>query len=427
MKHAYAFTAALVAWLVFAPGWWRDLIDVDLWWLLWAGEHALEHGALPTVNGLWWTAPDEPWVTHEGGVALAYALVGVQGVWWLRGLVCSVFGLLALRMARAQGAWATILGLLWLTPLVSIWVSERALTWGLAFLAAEVALLHGGHRWRHGLAAAVVAVWSCFHGSFLLGVGLLGLFHPGWALAAAVGSMLNPQGGDLFALVVSYTVGHGATALVHEYVAEWHGLWPDSPLGIAQCVMVAAAGGLVLSGRDKRGWLLWTGLAVLTLKHGRHTAPLGVILLPYMVQRLDELLPKRAIGRPGPWLAAGLAATPLVAGQPVVDAEQFPPGVVQALRGSDAKTYADFRLSGWLAYEGTPAFWDSRNDCYPVEVFEDALRIAYEMDGWKGVLRRWDVERVVTRDPDLVGALRALGWRTTAEVTDVVVLLAPDD
>ena len=425
MKHAYAFTAALVAWLVFAPGWWRDLIDVDLWWLLWAGEHALEHGALPTDNALSWTAPDEPWVTHEGGVALAYALVGLDGVWWLRGLVCSAFGLLVLGMARARGAWATILGLLWLTPLVSIWVSERALTWGLTFLAAEVALLHGDHRWRLPLAAGVVALWSAFHGSFLLGVGLLGLFHPGWAVAATLGALLT-QGGGLFELVLSYTVGHGATELVHEYVAEWHGLWPDSPLAVAQCLMVALAGGLVLSGRDKRGWILWAGLTLLTLKHGRHTAPFGVVLLPYVVQRLDELLPQKAIGRPMAWLAAGLVATPLVAPRPVVDAGQFPPGLVEALRASEAPTYADFRLSGWLAYHGTPAFWDSRNDCYPVEVFQDALRIAYRMDGWKSVLRRHGVGRVATRDPELVGALRAIGWRTTAEVADVTVLLSPD-
>ena len=422
MKHAYAFTVALVAWLVFAPGWWRDLYDVDLWWLLWAGEHALETGALPTTNDLSWTAPDERWVTHEGGVAVAYGVVGLDGIWLLRGLVCSAFGLLVLAAVRTRGAWAAILGLLWLTPLVSIWVSERALTWGLMFLAAEVALLHGTHRWRHALAALVVAVWSWFHGSFLLGVGVLALFHPGWAVAAVLGAL--SQGGDLFQLVVSYSVGHGATELVHRYVAEWHGLRPDSPLGIAQCVMVALAGGLLLSGRDKRAWLLWVGLAALTMKHARHTAPFAVVLLPYVARRLDELLPVRTYVRPGAWLLAGLVVTPLVAPRPQVAPEQFPPGLVQLL-DDDVPTFADFRLSAWLAYEGVPAFWDSRNDCYPVEVFEDALRVAYLWEGWRKVLTKWDVRRVVTRNAELAAALQERGWTSVGAADDAVVLRSP--
>ena len=74
-------TAALVgifAWFA-ARSAARPIDDADVWWIAAAGRDALVRWAAPFSNHYSFTAPDHPWVMHELGFGLAYAL-GI-GAW----------------------------------------------------------------------------------------------------------------------------------------------------------------------------------------------------------------------------------------------------------------------------------------------------------------------------------------------------------
>jgi len=425
----YGLVAAALVFILVAPAWTRPLQDPDLWWLLWAGEEMMA-GRWPDRNGLSWTAPAQPWITHEPLVAWIYAAAGVERVAWVRGAVCSLTGLLLVALARRPAsAWATVLALLWVGPLVSVGVSERALAWGdLALAATSLALLAGRGptppRWAHPLAAALVALWSLLHGSFVLGLGLLALQSPGWAAAPAAATLLHPAGPALWGLIAGYGTGSGAQGLVHTFVAEWGWLTPsDLPQTIR---LICLLSGLALTASTP-GWrpkLVALAVGALAIRHARYVDPAGIATLPYVARRLEGWLPGRALGRPLPLLAAALAVCALAAPRAGPDPALWPEELLERLpRGPG--TWSDFTLGAWHARAGVPAFWDSRNDCYPVEVVADGIRVAYRQAGWLDALGSWGVERVLTRDPALVDALRAEGWRPLDEAAGLTLLGLP--
>jgi hypothetical protein len=410
VKSPYAWVAAFVAWLLVSSAWYRPLIDPDLWWLLWAGEQLLD-GQLPRTNGLSYTAPDFPWVTHEAVVAWAYGLVGLKGIPILRGLVVSTTGLLLVRLAmRPKNGWAAVLALLWVGPLAAIGVSERALAWGDLLLACELSLLIGPPSRRRTLAAiGVVWLWAQVHGSFVLGIAILALFRGGWAIPAALLTLANPNGLALWGLVIGYGTGEGTRGLVHQFVEEWGWLTPSDLPQVARIACLAFAGLLVWTGKAWRPRLLWLGVTALAVRHWRYCDPAGIALLPFVARRLADLLPKRPVGRPDLLLGASLGVTALLSPPVHPDPESFPPEV-PSLISSEHRVWSDFTLGGWLGWSGHPVFWDSRNDCYPVAVIEDGLRVAYQLENWQAVLRNWQIDVVLTQDEDLSLALQEAGW-----------------
>ncbi len=410
MRSPHGWVAAFVALLLVGSAWTRPLIDPDLWWLLWAGEQLLD-GTVPRVNGLSYTAPDHPWISHESVVALAYAAVGVEGVPWLRGLVVSTTGVLLVRLAMVpQGAWATILALLWVGPLAAIGISERALAWGDLLLAVELVLLLGPpSRVRTLAAVGVVWLWAWVHGSFVLGLAILAVLRGPWALLAAALTVLNPHGLALWGLVLGYGTGEGARGLVHHFVEEWGWLTPSDLPQIVRIGCLIFAGVLVWTDRDWRPRLIWLGVTALAVRHWRYCDPAGIALLPFVARRLDELLPARALGRPDWILGGALAVVAVGLPRSGPDPDRFP-AEVPAQLGTESRLWADFTLGGWLGWHGHEVFWDSRNDCYPVGVVEDGLRVAYQLERWQEVLEHWAVDTVLTGDDALAAALLEAGW-----------------
>jgi hypothetical protein len=291
-------------------------------------------------------------------------------------------------------------------------------------LAVELTLLLGpATRARTLAAVAVVWLWSWVHGSFVLGLALLAVFRGPWAGLAGVLTLLNPHGVALWGLVLGYGTGEGARGLVHHFVEEWGWLTPEDLPQTVRILCLAFAGVLVWTDRAWRPRLVWLGVTALAVRHWRYCDPAGIALLPFVAKRLDDLLPARPLGRPDWLLAAALAVTALVAPRSGPDPERFPPDV-PALLGPQDRIWSDFTLGGWLGWHGHPVFWDSRNDCYPVTVVEDGLRVAYQLQDWQQVLSHWQVDTVLTADHSLATALLEAGW-TRQETTALHLLRLP--
>jgi hypothetical protein len=437
MKSPWTWVAVAIVWLLLAPSWWNTLQDPDLWWQLWAGEELLA-GHYPRTNALSWTAPDQRWVSHEPLVALAYAAGGVEWVGWLRGLVLSATGVLLARMVwHPQAGWAAVLALLWVTPLMQSSVLERALAWGNLLLAAVTALLFVS-RWprRFPAAAALVALWSVVHGSFVLGLGMLALFSPAWAGLAAAATLLLPDGLDRWGLVLGYGTGQGPQALVHLYVAEWRPLVPPAD-GFGWVLLAGVLFGLYAAWTAPadtplarwRARLIALGVTALAFKHLRYSANAGIVLLPFVATRLASWTPPRAFGRADRVLAGAFALTAAVCaatrGAPRPDPLLWPAEILAPIP-HEPGTWSDFTLGAWHAREGIPAFWDSRNDCYPESVLVQGLEIAVQAEGWEALLQQHDIQRVLTRDPQLVQALQGLSWQISEQAGLLYLVSRPD-
>ncbi len=425
--HLLALAAAALLFISFAQCWWNPLEDPDLFWQLWAGQRLL-NGQVPRTNGFSWTSPHTPWVHHEPLVGLAYAAAGLEWAGLLRGGVVSATALLLVTLAyRRDHAWATLFALSWTVVLVIYGRSERALSWGNLVLAALAFVLYRTDPrrwWRLPVAALLVGLWANVHGSFIIGILMIGLTRWYWAPIAAGLCLCNPQGAELYALLVGYGVGSGAKAFVHAQIAEWYPVDLGSGLGWLRIACLLTAGALLIRDRRWREVALWACVGALAVRHQRFFDVLGIALLPATTDALARRLPPRLLAHPAPWLAAGLGVVAVLSPRPRVDAATYP-GSLLAHIPVGARLWNDFHLGGWLGYHGRPCFWDSRNDCYPTAVLEDGLAIARHHPERFAVLERWRIDSVLTSGAPLSEELEGAGWRCVAREGAFVLLQRP--
>lgn len=412
--HPFSWAVAALLLVYAAPGVWRPVADPDVWWLVWAGRQLLS-GQVPTTNALSWVDAGQPWTLHEPLVAATYAAVGIDGVAWVRAAVLAALALLLWRLSAPRSAWASVLGLCWALPGVSVALSARPMAWGLVLLAATLCV---ARRRRSGLAlCALVLVWTNSHGSFPLGLLVIGLYRPRWVVPAALVTLLNPRGVELHRLVFRYATGDGLD-LMQAYLEEWRPLRPTDPASVIQLVTLLAGTFAALSRRRWREIVLAvTGLA-LALQHGRMVAPAAVLMLPSVAAWLRARVPRRPLPSPVPQLALGLVAAALVTPSP--GPVLGPPAASVELR-----TWSDLELGAWLGVHGVAPFWDARNDCYQTSTLVDGVTLALVQPGWHEVLDRHGIQQVVTRSEPLAQALRDAGW--TGGGWPLVLVAPPSD
>jgi hypothetical protein len=423
-----ALTTTFVLWLSFGQAWWQAIIDPDLFWQLWAGDRMLEL-EFPRANTFSWTAPESPWTLHAPLVALIYAAVGLDWVWLLRGLVVSGTAMLLVGLAWRPGkAWATVFTLLWCLVLVHYGRSARALSWGNLLLALHTFLLYRTDerwRWRLPLATALVAFWSWFHGSFVVGLWMLMLTRWRWGLVALVLTALNPSGLDLYRLILGYGTGAEGKVFVYNAIEEWLPVSFDLHGGL-RLVCLALIVWFVVKDRAWREGLLLLPLGALALRALRFFDVVGIALAPTMADSLARRTPERRMLNPLPMLAVALLTTIVAAPRPEVDADRFPEPLVATLKQQGAmRLWHPHHLGGWLAYHGILCFWDPRNDCYPADVLDAGLKIQRQEVGWYEALKRWKVDTVLTDDPTLQQALRKRGWRVVGRHRAHLLLRSP--
>jgi hypothetical protein len=427
--------AGLLAFAIAAVRGGAPVQDPDVFWLTWAGRRMLA-GDLPRHNLASYTAPEHPWVLHEPLVAVAEAAVGIEQVVWLRTGVLAALAALCLALAaRPERGWATVLTLAGLPIVLLFGLSERAMAWGLVALAGTTLLLFQDGRvraepWRLAAATAVVWIWANTHGSFVVGLGLILLVHPAWAALAGLLALLNPAGPAVYGLVFTYATGGGTTGRLGEAITEWGWLDPTDPGQLVPLLWVVGAGILLWTGplADRRAtWtarLLHAGLLLLTLRSWRNAPVAGLILTPFLAARLAALVPERPLGQPGFILGPLLAlALPLVPWGPP-DPARFAPALPGHV-APDERVWADHALGGFLMLHGVPVFWDGRNDCYPVAVWDEAITVTWRREGWERVLDRWGVDVVLTENEGLIEDLGAAGWVRRATEGRVEVWARP--
>ena len=356
--------AASIVWLTLSMRWWVPIQDPDLWWLMWAGDQ-MWSGHFPSVNGGSYTAPDVPWVLHEPLVAMVYSAVGVEWVGWVRCLILGLTGLVLLALSRGKSAWSTVLALTPMPVLLYFSLSERAVAWGMLLLAVVVWLLERREgEGRLPLVAVLIVVWANTHGSFILGILLLGGWSWRWAGLAAVGALLNPNGVGLYGLLGQYGVDEGMNGSMGAYIAEWAPLDPTQPSQAVALVWLVGALGLMARQPSWRKRIMTVVCGGLMLRAWRFSPVVAIVTLPWIVDELDRRVPRRPLGNPLPVLAALLLTNLSLSTGSGLRANFFPDAVETDLP-QDVRMWHDHLYGGWLLYHGFSVYWDGRNDCYP--------------------------------------------------------------
>jgi hypothetical protein len=159
--------------------------DVDTWLHLKIGQTIWNTRSVPRTDVFSYTANGHVWVAHEWLAQVliysAYRLGGYRGMMlWLSGLASLLFVLLYVYCSLYSGnPKVSLLGGLMGLFFGTVGLAIRPLLLGYLFLIVELLLIHLGRthsrRWLCGL-PALFLIWANCHGSYSLGLLVLGLF-----------------------------------------------------------------------------------------------------------------------------------------------------------------------------------------------------------------------------------------------------------
>ncbi len=385
--------------------------DADCFWVAAAGREMLRTHTVPATNTFSFVDGSEPWVMHEW-------LMGPPFAWGLAHLGPSFLALVAVVAAAltltiallsivrdsrsALGAWAC--AALLLGAFSDRFVTARPTGLSLFFPTAllSLALRPAWGKWEAGLSAVLMLGWTNAHGSFPLGLAILGLaaLSPGgrfWRLgglaASALATLGSPYGLRLHAFVAHYLLGDKPVfALVHQRIEEFSPLWRAPAFSGWQVLLgLCGLGGLIVCGLRVRGsrgrTLACLPLLLLGVRNARHLELAGVLSVMLLAPAASSLAESMGADRRAPrWLgwvaaAAGLVGllgwTVRAARSPRDDAllgwhrgaallsDELPAGA-HVLAPFDTAS-----LVTWRAFSrGVLTVADSRNDCFRRETLE---------------------------------------------------------
>lgn len=447
------------------------LQTVDLTYHLRAGADIVATGAIPAMDAWTFTAAGAPWTDQQWGAQVIFALVyqtaGWTGLVLLRAaLYVAIFGSLFL-ICRRRGlgvraaAWLTLGAFLVSSPALAL----RPQLLGMALFAAMLLLLterRRNPRWLW-LAPVLVLLWANVHGSFFLGVLLLGLawlddLHGrvdrphltlGTAIAAALAACVTPFGPAVWA----YAAGLTTNPEVRNRITEWQ---PTSVTSLTGLLFYGSAllVGFVLARRGGR--ISWPAMLTLAmfLALGAY-AERGVAWWPFVaVPTLAGLFGRAAGDRPEraerpamPRLNAMVATMLVLAGVIVLPGwrpidpgtgapegvlANAPSGLTAAIR--EAARPGDRLLNpqvwgSWFEFATPelPVAVDSRVELFPAEVWDAYDAVLRGDPGWEEQLAAWGVSLAVVEADNsaFLDRLVAAGWTKLVADRDGTVLLAP--
>lgn len=406
----------------------------DVFWQLAAGRWMLVHHQVIRRDVFSYTIRGRPWVADEWGfeVVLAWlvAHLGAATYWVVPTLGCGGALVLSALRWRRQGAspmWCAALATL-AAGLLAIGIADRPQVASYLLLAAELAVLTLARRTRRWLLVLppLFALWANLHGSFPLGLVVLGLemgasLLAHWRrelgqivignplrrldvgatlLASMVATFLNPHGPNLLGYVVRVTLSSRLASLIEEWQSpNFHSLvllaLIVGPLALGALVVVLGQEHL-----EATDLVLFAGLFVATLHAVRFAPYLGLafggLAAPCNVLRSGRLRPSLL----GPLLALGLAAVLLPGAYPrpgtltTTGSLALPVSSAHWVARRHGRVFSTYLWNDYLISLHVPVFVDGRTDLYV----------------GTGVLSAYVAVDQVTRDPNPVLDRYGVRW-----------------
>jgi hypothetical protein len=409
------------------------------------GRLILDAG-VPSADPYSFTAHGAAWTVQSWLASVVYALVedvaGLAGVRLLIGLGTALLAYLLWRLTEPAGAVVARAALVMPVMVIGseMW-TERPMLYGFIGLAVVALVANGdGKAWW---CVPLFAVWVNVHGSFPLGLVLVGTLLAGrwldrqsprrelqvlgWSVLGVVLGAINPIGPRLLVFPLELL----QKSEVLSFIDEWKPADFGDTMTRVLVVQVAVAVVLGLRLRSFRALLPTVVFFVAALLGSRNVGPASIVALACMAPGL------RGIGsdlgdEPKPVfrtaaLVVGALALVVTLGSlltgPQTALDSYP---TDAVAWMDAHGYMepesrvitrDFVGNYLEARYGTDVqvFMDDRYDMFPRPVVDDYINLVRGNGEWTEIAARWDADAVLwDEDTDLYDRLEA------AEDWDVV-------
>jgi hypothetical protein len=448
----------------------------DFWWHIRVGQLILQEGRVPWTQLFSWSIPlDTPFI-YTAWLAevlhfLLYQVGGLDLVSFSRNaLVLATFALVGIEAHRRSDSWKLAGLAVLLAGTMSIGnLVVRPQDWAWVPFALFAAILgryaDGQLRpiWLISLPLLMI-FWTNVHGSFVLGVILIGAFVVGEALRVMLrqpGALpwANVQRLALVAVVTGLvTVVNPYGLALHDWVLKVLGDAPSvkfgpewqapTPSGIYGVFYLSVLLLIVACATAKRrptatDLLLVCGFLWLAFTGKRYVMWFGIIAMPILAQVLAGSTGPPRLSRPGSPLFNGVLAalivTPLVLVQPwfvrglpmgeeyteqllpapapPLLSVQNPLAAAEYLRANPGgRLFADLGYASYLiwAIPGLPVFVDTRVELYSLQHWEDYFAIG-DGQGSLELIARYGADRVLLKKSDQAGLATVLaqapGWR----------------
>ena len=465
IEHLWALTV-MVGIFVFLST--HPIRPHDFWWHMAVGREILTTGHIPTVDTFSFTAAGTPYPSYqmfwlpEVALYVTYTLGGPALVIFVHTLtVTTAYGLALWTAYHATHRWRAAAFATLLAAAVGLndWnVRPQAFTFPIAalLLLAINRYRTTGHKgWLTALPLGM-ALWSNCHGSFPIGLILIGLwvleealsawqtavrpftlnwhrltFPLGTLAASSMACLINPQGLG----IVTYVRTLSGDPAVQRLVPEWAPPTFDTLAGslfLGGLLLTAAL--LALSPRRATPVQVLTYLmfGALGLKTSRGSIWFGLIMTPILAEHLSAFLKPAPRLPPGhvqarlnaslsallllaacatlPWFKERLPLPPLKAGlisaETPVEATEFL--LREHLPGPlfHAQSFGSYLI--WAAQPDYPVFVDSRIELYPLEVWQDYLAISSASCDWEERLAKYGIQTLMLSPVEQSGLVAAV-------------------
>jgi hypothetical protein len=421
-----------------------EITNTSIGWHIASGRWMLEHRQILDHDPFSFTSGGADWIDHEWLFQIIVAGVfdtgGAPLLVAMRMLLVALLTVLLLRISVSSGldppVALVLAALCILGARPRFFVRPELFTLVLLPLSLWLFADRRGRRWWPLPLIVVIALGANLHGAILVAPVLISAWFTGELLdqligrqadrrhlisgaagvaAAFAAPLLNPHGASIW--TVPFTLAD-MVRMPHIPNPEWISPTLAKAPWFFLAVAIAAAL-LAVGSRSPRHWLTATAAAALAFRHIRNIG-LFFVLLPQTVapsmarwpvfapgDDTDRSLRRRrstlcmvlvvvlalaAVLRP--WPQAGLTF-----------ADRWYPDrawrFLEAHGLSGRPLYNDVRFGGWLAmhaYPGQRIFLDDRN-----EIHEPLLREIWEIfaasdvEAWKALLGRWDIDTVLLR------------------------------
>ena len=415
--------------------------DNSFLWHVRAGQAQLEAGEVLRSDPFSFTFFDAPWRTQSWLLELGYGALEnwLPGIPWvsmmiavLASMMLVFVGLAAYRHVPDPMRVAVILGMVAWIGFFYL-VPRPVLASFVLFAVTAVVLQHEG---RVGWALVpLVWVWAGVHGSFPVGLGLIGLEavrRRSWRLVelaalSGVVTLLSAHGFGTWMTLLRFFESREAL----EFLSEWGRPQFLDPLFVPALLAV----GLVVLAVVKRALPVSTLVVVVpfvlfAVMAERSVFPAMVVVAPYSVAGLVGRGVRRNETAGSPMMNAALAMTmaivaALALARPVpLSDNKFPPQAALDALGS-GRTFHGPAVGGLLIYEQWPdrlVFVDDRAELYGAGLFGQVVD-GWEADGHEKVFAEHGfTQAIVKRTQPLAAALEREGWER-AYADDVWVVL----
>lgn len=431
--------ALLVPWVAIVINAYEELIDNSFLWHIRAGELQLSAAEVLTSDPFSYTMAGASWRTQSWLPELAYGWLESTAdlaftspmVLGMSALIFTGLGLMAFGFSRSALSTAAVL-VLSAVILPRFLVPRPVLVAYLIFVLVMIAWETKSQRW---ILPFLFWLWAATHGSFLIGLGYVGLRiiqHRAWTAAPVLGvsalvTLLTAHGLGVVSMLLDFLQAGEYLALISEWQSPDF-LEPNLLPFVALITLVVF--GAVKQRVDVGDLWLFVPFVLLAFAARRSVGFAWVALVPILARSLGPISGRwsRGVAPPVAVLIVILILSfPFLlteSGQ--LDDERFP--VEAATHLEDLNTFHGVAAGGYLIYRYGPdrqVFIDDRVELYRSRIAE-VVEIRSGLIPWLPVFERDNIEQALldVNEP-LVAELEASGWNPTYQNDNHVILESP--